>query len=517
MGRCRRTSSQVQRRAALQLPVSATASSASPRWATTAGWNATDQIAQRAVDEALIGRFGALDDTDGGQTAIATASRSTTRAPLDGGAAADSPPTDPLLPRPVLGFHLLPRTIPVDGDQFEQADNRRIYGWNGSWSQLRHAASATRRRTPSAELRQDRIDPVGLYDTVAPGAHCDDAARTTCARRAYASVRREPDAVERLVAQHRRHARRALSTSTSTATSPENTGRGPPASDLPKLSLIFGPWKQDRIFRQLRRGLSQQRRARRRRDRRPEERRADRSRRTPLVRAKGARTRRAHARSFRACRSSLALWYLQARLGARVQRRRGHDRAEPSIEARRRRVVATTTRRRRWLLLDARPGAGPRARFTDDDPGGQPTSPVRCRPPSQAGVTVQNLGPWTASISAALLRPAHADRGRQREVELDHGVQPAGHLPRSIPQTRIRFDVFNLFDARRTTSRTTTRHGCRGEPADGVNDFHFHPMESRTVAHRTAATTSSGEILYRAVHGLAQPAAGPSLVPLGFS
>jgi len=35
----------------------------------SAGWNSTDQIPQRAVDQGLIGRFGAIDPTDGGQTA----------------------------------------------------------------------------------------------------------------------------------------------------------------------------------------------------------------------------------------------------------------------------------------------------------------------------------------------------------------------------------------------------------------------------------------------------------------
>ncbi len=34
----------------------------------SAAWNSTDQVPQRAVDSGLIGRFGSLDPTDGGQT-----------------------------------------------------------------------------------------------------------------------------------------------------------------------------------------------------------------------------------------------------------------------------------------------------------------------------------------------------------------------------------------------------------------------------------------------------------------
>ena len=30
------------------------------------GWNSTDQVAQRAIDQGIIGRFGTLDPTDGG-------------------------------------------------------------------------------------------------------------------------------------------------------------------------------------------------------------------------------------------------------------------------------------------------------------------------------------------------------------------------------------------------------------------------------------------------------------------
>ena len=30
------------------------------------GWNSTDQVAQRAIDQGLIGRLGSLDPTDGG-------------------------------------------------------------------------------------------------------------------------------------------------------------------------------------------------------------------------------------------------------------------------------------------------------------------------------------------------------------------------------------------------------------------------------------------------------------------
>ena len=39
-------------------------------------WNSTDQIPQRAVDDGIIDRFGAIDATDGGHSS-GTAARST--------------------------------------------------------------------------------------------------------------------------------------------------------------------------------------------------------------------------------------------------------------------------------------------------------------------------------------------------------------------------------------------------------------------------------------------------------
>jgi outer membrane receptor protein involved in Fe transport len=47
-------------------------------------------------------------------------------------------------------------------------------------------------------------------------------------------------------------------------------------------------------------------------------------------------------------------------------------------------------------------------------------------------------------------------------------------------QFRLRFDVFNIFD--RQADDITYYYTSRlpGEPAGGVNDIHFHPVESRS-------------------------------------
>ena len=62
----------------------ASSRSAITAMAYSAGWNSTDQIPQRAVDQGLIGRFGAIDPTDGGQTARYSLSYETPRRLDDG-------------------------------------------------------------------------------------------------------------------------------------------------------------------------------------------------------------------------------------------------------------------------------------------------------------------------------------------------------------------------------------------------------------------------------------------------
>ena len=49
-----------------------------------------------------------------------------------------------------------------------------------------------------------------------------------------------------------------------------------------------------------------------------------------------------------------------------------------------------------------------------------------------------------------------------------------------LTNTRLRLDVFNLFNAQ--TSDITYYYTSRlpGEPVEGVNDIHFHPGEKRS-------------------------------------
>jgi outer membrane receptor protein involved in Fe transport len=92
---------------------------------------------------------------------------------------------------------------------------------------------------------------------------------------------------------------------------------------------------------------------------------------------------------------------------------------------------------------------------------------------------MQNCGPWTASIFGRYFGPRDLieDGSIQSNSTTVFNLQASYNVN---PETRVRFDVFNLFDAKANDITYYYTSRLPGEPAIGVNDFHFHPMESRS-------------------------------------
>ena len=131
-------------------------------------WNSTDQVAQRAVDEGLIGRYGTLDASDGGTSSRYSLSVDYS-APLAGGQFQTTAYWFKYRLNLFSNFTYF-LDDPVNGDQFEQADDRNVLGWTGSWTK---SARALRR----ADAQHARL-------RVAAGP---DHVRSGCMRRANAS------------------------------------------------------------------------------------------------------------------------------------------------------------------------------------------------------------------------------------------------------------------------------------------------------------------------------------------
>lgn len=126
-------------------------------------WNSTDQVAQRAVEEGLIGRFGTLDPSDGGET-------TRTSIAFEKLVTHDDQQTQFNLYGIHSKLNLFSNftyylTDAERGDQFEQAEDRYIFGgavqhnWHSHWDD-RLVINRI-----GASTRFDDIDGLGLYQT----------------------------------------------------------------------------------------------------------------------------------------------------------------------------------------------------------------------------------------------------------------------------------------------------------------------------------------------------------------
>jgi len=126
-------------------------------------WNSADQIPQRAVDEGLIPPLGSIDTTAGGDTRRISGS---------GEINWTSKYSENRINAYVVGYDLQLWSNftyllddPVNGDQFEQLDNRTIYGgeWRADW--ISGPDSKHLHHHSGVQVRYDDISAVGLFRT----------------------------------------------------------------------------------------------------------------------------------------------------------------------------------------------------------------------------------------------------------------------------------------------------------------------------------------------------------------
>jgi outer membrane receptor protein involved in Fe transport len=133
---------------------------------------------------------------------------------------------------------------------------------------------------------------------------------------------------------------------------------------------------------------------------------------------------------------------------------------------------------RPWLVVDA-DLALTQARFTDPDPAGDriPGAPGRV---VAIGITAENRRGLFGSVRLRYFgaRPLSEDDSARSDattlVNLQAGYQFSEKL-------RLQLDVSNLFDARESDIEYFYRSRLPGEPADGIEDIHFHPTIPRTI------------------------------------
>ncbi|HEX9997593.1 MAG TPA: TonB-dependent receptor [Abditibacterium sp.] len=120
-------------------------------------WNSTDQVPRRAVDAGLIGRFGNIDPTNGGKSSRYSLSGQLRRDDFSLGAYA----IDYRLNLWSNFTYFL--DDPIRGDQFEQADRRRIYGIQTRRDFKSELGTRPMINSLGFQARRDDISGVGLY------------------------------------------------------------------------------------------------------------------------------------------------------------------------------------------------------------------------------------------------------------------------------------------------------------------------------------------------------------------
>lgn len=443
----------------------------------SAGWNATDQIPQRAVDQGRIGRFGAIDPTDGGRTARYSLSYATERRDDDGVLEVNAYAVQSRLDLFSDFSFNLDTPSPLNADQFEQAEQRRVVGAGIRRSfegQLGGAASTS---TIGLQVRHDRLDPVGLYRTVARertattqearvrqtsiGVHAENSTQWTPWLRSVVGLR--VDAFHFDVA----------------SSIASNSGTKNARLTSPKFGLIFGPWRRTEFFVNGGDGfhsndargvvLSPTPGAR-------EPAAAS----APLVRSKGGEVG-LRTELVPGLQTSLALW--QLRLGSELVFSGDTGDTVASGASRRHGIelnnhyVATP-----WLLLDADIAAS-RARF--DEPQGDAPNRGRRIPGSvgtvvSLGATITELGPWFGQFQLRHFgpRPLIEDDSQRSKATTLANLRVGSHLTKDL---KLALDVFNLFDRQASDIDYYYASRLPGEPAAGVGDIHFHPVEPRSL------------------------------------
>jgi hypothetical protein len=120
-------------------------------------WDSPDQIPQRAVEQELISRFGSIDRTVGGKSSRYSLSGGWAGSAFGGRFNVEAYAIASSLNLFSNFTYLL--DDPLNGDQFRQVDDRRVYGFEVS-QQWRHGRSRWR---VGADGRHDDISRVGLF------------------------------------------------------------------------------------------------------------------------------------------------------------------------------------------------------------------------------------------------------------------------------------------------------------------------------------------------------------------
>ncbi|MEJ2514807.1 MAG: TonB-dependent receptor [Gammaproteobacteria bacterium] len=436
-----------------------------------ASWNSADQIPQRAVARGLIGPLGSLDDDVGGETGRWSLSARFRSAGADGNAFVFADAYAIRYDLDLWSNFTYFLDNPDTGDEFQQSEERLITGgqvgreWRGDVFGVETIHRA------AVQLRHDNIDDVGLYHTA--GRRILDTVReddvTQYSAGAYYELISRWDSSFRSVLGLR-YDYYHFDVDAELAA---NSGRASDSLLSPKASLVWTPGTDLELYLSAGGGFHSN-------DARGTTISVDPASGEPaasvdaLVRSWGAETGARYTWSER-LNSSLSLWWLE--LDSELLYVGDAGNTEASDASRRWGVeLANWYRPLDWLTLDldlswthselVDSPAG------DDIPGAIPRV-------ASAGITVDSRTGLFGSLRWRYFGP----RPLTEDGSVESGSFSAFNLLAGwqADKWRVELAVLNLLDSEDHDIDYYYASRLPGEPPEGVEDVHFHPIEPRTV------------------------------------
>lgn len=448
-----------------------------------AKWNATDQVAQRAM--ATVGRYGSLDPTTGGNTHRNSLSANYAASDSSGVSRVNAYYIDYALD---LWSNFTYATDSVHGDQFLQSDQRGILGGNASRTWLASISDKAIATTVGSDLRRDDIRN-GVFLT--QNRNIWGTVRTDTVRQTSVAVWGEAQ-VQWLEKFRSTLGLRADSYRFDVASNlAANSGNKSDAIVSPKLALVFGPWDKTEYYFNAGYGFHSN-------DARgalttvnPDPRPGTRPVCTdttigactgdalnpvkPLVRATGYEVG-VRTAIFSGLQSSLTLWRLD--IDSELIFVGDAGTTNPSRPSRRQGVEwANYWNPEQWLLIDGDLSLSD-ARYTDIDSAGE-RIPGAIEQAASVGVSLQDSEPWSSGLRIRYFgpRPLIEDNSVRSSsstlVNLETGYRFNKQLHGSI-------DLLNLLNTSASDIDYYYASRLPGE-SQPVSDIHTHPAEPRTV------------------------------------
>ena len=434
-----------------------------------AKWHSTDQIPKRAVDAGLLGRFDAVDQTNGGKASRYSLSGAWRQSTDTTSTAVNAYAIRQRLDLFSNFTYFL--DDPVNGDQFAQPDRRISLGVNASRTWFNTLGGRNSENTLGVQFQNDSIAN-GLQSTVARqvlsttrddriierslGVYAENKTQWTGKFRTVAGLRADHFSFK------------------VNSDNPANSGTASDTKISPKLNLIFGPWNKTEMYASAgygfhsndargttitqdpKTGLA-----------------ADRV--QPLVRSKGIELG-VRTEAIAGLQSALSVYRLDFDSELTFAGDAGTTEAgRPS-----RRIgfeLSNYYKVNRWLTVDADVSFA-RARFRGADPLGN-RIPGAVEGVASLALAVDNLGPYFGALQLRFFGP--------RPLIEDNGVRSSSTATlngrigyKFSPKVKLELEAFNLTNRQHSAIDYYYESQLKGEAAP-VADVHFHPIESRSL------------------------------------